>query len=552
MSKFSYSFRKYPLLRVGLYVFFILTVVICLYVFSYKNQSKPVVDSISPIAAGAGDILTIKGKNFGQIQEDSFVQIENSRFSASSYLSWNNNEIKLKVPQSVQDGFLFVKVGIYESNKKIFTNRDKMPIVLNSNRSLDKPSIKEINCKGASIGDFITISGKNFGASKSNSKVAFSWADSSSSRPVATVFCEDAYFDYNSWSNNEIIVRVPDGAVTGDICVITENGESNKMPFSIHDAIGKKIYSDKKTVVLDISVDISEAQCLGPSILTLRIPKPIVTDSQRSVQIQSSKPEPAIVDFMNTIIHQIDLDAGNSVSASIAHSFVISNYAVNTDINVANVSSYKDKKSMFYTVFTKSDDLIVIDESIKKLSQSIIKDEKNPYLQAKLIYYYIINNYRLVPVQTDKSYFDMIALGIGDAYDFTMLFTALARAAGIPSISDAGILIDKSLNTKPHWWNQFYIEGFGWIPVDTALVLDSEYQSINLIENPSEYYFGNIDNDHIIFSRGLNDFDPMSANAKIVHKNKTFALQTIWEESMENATKYTSYWGCPQVSGMYK
>ena len=73
-----------------------------------------------------------------------------------------------------------------------------------------------------------------------------------------------------------------------------------------------------------------------------------------------------------------------------------------------------------------------------------------------------------------------------------------------------------------------------------------------MIENPNEFYFGNLDSQHIAFSRGINEIkQTMSAKNKIVYRPKTYALQSIWEESSEGNVNYSSLWNTPVVLGLY-
>ena len=66
-----------------------------------------------------------------------------------------------------------------------------------------------------------------------------------------------------------------------------------------------------------------------------------------------------------------------------------------------------------------------------------------------------------------------------------------------------------------------------------------------------EYYFGNMDSHHILFSRGWSQLKPFSADSKIVQQPRSFALQSIWEEANKDTAKYSSYWSVPVVKGVY-
>ena len=108
------------------------------------------------------------------------------------------------------------------------------------------------------------------------------------------------------------------------------------------------------------------------------------------------------------------------------------------------------------------------------------------------------------------------------------------------------------MKTRPHWWTEFYIEGFGWVPVDISLGMGLPYKSFRPVENNVEFYFGNLDGQHIAFSKGWNEIkQTISQNSKIVYRPKTYALQSIWEESSEGNVNYSSLWNDPIVLGLY-
>ena len=66
-----------------------------------------------------------------------------------------------------------------------------------------------------------------------------------------------------------------------------------------------------------------------------------------------------------------------------------------------------------------------------------------------------------------------------------------------------------------------------------------------------DYYFGNLDSHHIVFSRGYNEIKPFAQDNKTVKYPKSFALQSIWEEASSNTAKYSSYWSVPAIKGVY-
>ena len=138
-----------------------------------------------------------------------------------------------------------------------------------------------------------------------------------------------------------------------------------------------------------------------------------------------------------------------------------------------------------------------------------------------------------------------------DAYDMAVLYTALLRAAGIPSLTNGGILVDSDMQSRNHWWCEFYIDEVGWIPADPALGAGLAYKAFQKPESAADFYFGNSDAQHITFSRGWNNIKPAHVTGKKVYRPKSYALQSIWEETTAGSVKYSSYWQDAAVTGIY-
>jgi hypothetical protein len=66
-----------------------------------------------------------------------------------------------------------------------------------------------------------------------------------------------------------------------------------------------------------------------------------------------------------------------------------------------------------------------------------------------------------------------------------------------------------------------------------------------------DYYFGNIDNQRIAFSRGELVFSQMDSRGRLVSHTPSYSLQNIWEEASGGLDVYTSLWGNITISGIY-
>jgi transglutaminase-like putative cysteine protease len=237
-----------------------------------------------------------------------------------------------------------------------------------------------------------------------------------------------------------------------------------------------------------------------------------------------------------------------------SHSFAVTVYGIQTDIQSRYVSAYTDKTRTLYTAATRPDACIKSDDAAAvQLTKDIIAKEKNPWLQAKLLYEYLLKNFTLQDTLSSvvQEPDEIIQSGSGDAYDITVLYCTLLRCAGIPALPVGGILIDADLKSTAHWWCDFYIEKIGWIPVDVALGAGMEYKPFKERPNPADFYFGNLDAQHIAFSRGWNAVKPASLQNITVYRPKTYAMQSIWEEASSNTLRYSSFWSDVYISGVY-
>lgn len=565
-GKINYSIRRYPLLRAGIIFFIIILVFSLIYFISNKNKPVPEIESINPPVGSPGDVVLITGKNFGNVRDMSYVEIAGAKLTASSYISWSDTSIKLVLPANIQDGLVIVGTKNLRSKPALFANEVDIPVPVPAVQQVSRPVITYLSSEKLNIGDELVIQGNNFGDAKNQSKVLFTIdynnkiAESEYKNIVLLtenmISGNEDEFDYISWSNTEIKVRVPDGACTGLVVVDTGKEKSVGKNITINNDAGKKSFVNKKIYLVQYSADIADIVTKDVSTITLRCPIPFTTCSQPDVEITEVTPAPVLENYQNVLIHQLSVNRNNSQKTVFNQTFVLPVYEVNTNVNAAKIGNYKDTNKNLLSKALRPDNLIPSENSeITDLCKKIIGRETNAYKKARLIYDYMLNNFEITKElrKNDADPLDLLKKFKGDAYDYAVIFTALARAAEIPALTDCGVLIGSDLSTQAHWWCEIYISKVGWVPVDPALGdgLTFKQWLDSGISDSVEYYFGNLDSHHITFSRGWSQLKPVSANSKIVQHPRSFALQSIWEEANENTVKYSSYWGIPVIKGVY-
>lgn len=208
---------------------------------------------------------------------------------------------------------------------------------------------------------------------------------------------------------------------------------------------------------------------------------------------------------------------GNSIKMSIDFSFA--SYEINYQIDPEKVGQYNNK-SKIYIDFTKNEPFLECGNTeIQKLAKEIVGSEINPYIKARKMYEWILDNidYQFVPGLKGAIY--ALQNRHGECGDYAAFFVALCRATGIPARPVIGMWANPF--NEPHVWAEFYLPNYGWIPVDA-----SQADGWGDVDN----YFGHLDNRRIIFSKGFN----VSLVPKIqIETLPIFQLGAWWYEGEE-------------------
>jgi len=530
------------------------------------GADAPVILSIDPKIGRMGDFITLKGKNFGESNEESYVTIAGISPTSSSYHSWQDNTIIVRVPELGDSGLVYVHSRGKKSNGVLYSNSITIPKPVEGEEFGLDPRITSINPQTGAPGSIITITGSNFGVSrelslKTTSGIFFSWDyESGAFNPFAVrepeyIEVSETELGYESWNAREIRIRLPDGAVSGNFEIRTPHGRSRPMFFDVTGKPGVKTFKDKRIYTINYSVDIKVLEAARPNTLYLWIPKPASSPSQRNARVISRNAEPFIENHRGVSLYKIDnLAAGANHSINL--SYRVETYSVETNIRPQSARQETTPLSALYTqntAFIPSDD-----SQIKTAANTITGREQNPYQKAKMIYDWLLLNIKITNDSAPSGPVAAFEQKKGDSYAAALLFTAMTRAAGVPCIPVAGVYIDHNGQTVRHYWAEFWLNGFGWVPVDPAMgagavsfaaSLEDAYNSLGI--NPADYYFGNIDNQRIAFSRGDILLSQMENRGRIVSHSQSYSLQNIWEEAAGGLESYTSLWGDIIISGIY-
>lgn len=160
--------------------------------------------SLSPSYGPPGTSIAISGKDFGLRKDGSQVQVNGN---AATIISWSDSEIIATVPEGTTSGVVNVQIG--EKNRLAGFFR--------------VTRVFEISSITTSVGASITISGEGWGSAINGSTLSFAG-------PAAAII--------DSWSDEKIVLKVPAGAITGELTATIHQVSFKVGDFAVNSILG--------------------------------------------------------------------------------------------------------------------------------------------------------------------------------------------------------------------------------------------------------------------------------------------------------------------------
>ncbi len=491
-----------------LFVIFVLILLIATSIifFSYYLR-MPQISDLSFSATSDGGILIIRGKNFGG-SDSGRVYIMEQMITRSHYQLWSEREIHLLVSARTPKGLVMVETERGKSNVRLFAEDAQSA---SRGSSSIQPEIISVEPTEVFVGDRLRIKGENFGMIPHNAMIEFShqrrkdiWIPADMTNII--------------WSDVEIIVRIPDGAAHSLMRLRTERGTVLNEDLNIRSRGGNKIYGDGYEVVLRQDVSVTYLQV--PDLLRLWLPHPEHLAAQALVEIVEEDRN------MRTEFSPTLIPAGPTPIQRVLRIFRFAEY---TDITPADLSLDYDIDEVKEYLNTE-DFFLTFPRSLRNFAQAVVQRERNPYRKAETVFRALIQRMEVsekAPSFTTTVLEDVFADKKGDSFDYAALYVSCLRLLGIPARLVTGVLLMED-GTTPHVWSEFYLDDFGWVPVDPALA-DGMYSALSTgFFRDRLRYFGNIDGRHISFRNNeelLSMIDPTSQ--KIYQHSPDYTMQRI-------------------------
>jgi hypothetical protein len=312
-------------------------------------------------------------------------------------------------------------------------------------------------------------------------------------------------------------------------------------------------------------------------LYTLSVDKELVKDSNKvELWISNIKERQNQKDFSYCIIDPFPKmvskdENGNEIlfwefdipkeDINIKIEFRCSAYETYSTIDPQKLGSYTKNEDYYRLI--KEEGYIQFTPELKLLAKNIIGEEKNPYLQAKLVYDWMINNMSRRSINTSLGGFSMergtsvtLREMSGDCGEYASTFVAFCRYLGIPArqvIGSHSIYINpeihngyKKITLGNHIWAEVFFPKYGWIPVDPLagqdLILKPDFVSAYFeVPKDPDFYYGNLDNKRIIYGKGNSIILyplPSSPPFKIMYMQPYYFLIDGKRASVEDLLRY--------------
>ncbi len=472
-------------ISVSLFFAAVLTAVVVLLVLT---DSTPVVHEVLPGEFREGDVLSIVGRNFGASRDQSYVSIAGRRITASGYLSWDDTEIRVRVPDFSASGLLVVHRTGDASEGLLVRHRDDIPQAL-EHVPRSRPTVATIDSGSLAVGDLLTIGGRNFGERRRGRDIVFAGA---AGTPVHA-----RHDEIESWNDRGVRVRVPDGAVSGPVTLETPTGNQRLGEITVITPGVTRRYGEAVPIPLELHARISSATGRLPAALWLWWPQPRVSQMQGEMR-RITTHQPAYLPHTDDMILFEWRNAEGAV-AGVRQTVIVPRSSVEFEFTTGQLRTQYSTSAAVYRQYTVSEALYGMSESRVTATARQVFVQNNPLTTARRAFDAAVRAIAFDASGSDDVS-DALEASAGSSKAIARYMTGLLRLGLVPARVVHGVRVTEAGGLPTYSWVEFFLPGVGWVPADPAARAGAD-----------EYYFapeqslsgfGRLDARRVEFSAG--------------------------------------------------
>ena len=240
-----------------------------------------------------------------------------------------------------------------------------------------------------------------------------------------------------------------------------------------------RVYDYPATYIGKHTVNIPRGELPRTGTFKMWFPLPITLGYQQPVELLSVEPAnyvvlpPSSSGDISTLYMEVPLDTlKEPLQAEVRFKFT--HYEQHFKVDPVRVGTY-DTSDPEYIEYTRSSGNVAVTPEIAATAERVVGGEKNPYLAARKLYDYMITtiDYSFMPHLLFYPRSDLRESAyvheykVGDCGAQGAYFAALCRAIGIPARVPGGFQLFSG-SFSSHFWAEFYLPNYGWLPVDPS------------------------------------------------------------------------------------
>lgn len=400
--------------------------VFSIFVISMIWISVPVIYQITPSVAKENDVIEIKGRGFGTQIGNNFVSINGKKLPINAYVSWNKNNIKIKMLKGIDSGFVVVNTYLRKSDYVLLSKRnDKIKI---NDKTIIQANIKTKNLE-IERQDVVEIEGDQIPFNKGNNEIFYTGLSSEK-----TPLDEE---DYLYWSKEVIKIRTPEFIKDEGNFYLELDNKEFIIPYKIKNNTNKFQIDEKQEYNIKYKTEYDFQNVKFENILDFYSFRTRIKNYKN--QIVTLKKESSF--FKNKEMEFIKLYKGKN---STEEEFLVKNFGYSVIIEDINLIPKEYKEDENYKKYTKKSSL----EDELALAKKIDIEIDHPYKMAKSIFELAFAEYK------------------GNKELFCKQLREALRKYNIPARLVYAKTHIHGREFENDFYVEFYLEKFGFVPIE--------------------------------------------------------------------------------------
>jgi len=470
------------------------------------SRTQPVILSVEPSRVSPGDLMILKGKNFGVTRGKSKVFLDNVSLTASFIESWSEDSVHVRVPPVKSSGLVSVETTGGRSKGALYILSERVPGLASGAFLPGKPYLSGVNNRSFYPGDLIILKGDKMGMLKRNSRILVNIADSTSRGPIdlpdVDLYLPVPEDHIYSWQDSGVSFFLPDAATSGSIYVQTSAGFSNPVNIEVLRK-GQTVLGRPRTVSIKQEITVSHVGALPGNSLSLQIPVPEDRPGQHLAGIERN------FESSGSSLLMEEMKSGDRRVFDSTYRMDLR--SVSVDLSPGDIQGNYSNSSMLASWLGDAPGLPA--SEFRKTALAVVKRESNPYEKARLLFDYVLWRMEVDLESPESDPLLWLQSRKGDSLSYASLFVCLARSVDVPSRVVSGVWIppgaEKGLD---HHWVEIYMPGYGWYPADPSGA-DGIFKNFDeTLDNPGGW--GSLDNGYVSFTRGIKEIPELKNKSR--------------------------------------